>query len=202
MPFTIIKTNTDANLVTPINLHHDPRHDSFQDTNQVTYDKYPMSDDDDTSTIMGREERQPLNELAVNRSHTNASAQSSQFAGSSVYSESAPALQTVNHLHQRSVPNFEENLQVKSVGTPKKRQYGDLASAMAARGIGQQQQGSYSPLPKEQPPSPPKHSPYARVVSRTGADITDEALFVPENTSRRRYVSGKAAEEGMAGGRW
>jgi hypothetical protein len=27
-------------------------------------------------------------------------------------------------------------------------------------------------------------------------------LYVPENTSRRRYVSGKAAEEGMAGGRW
>jgi hypothetical protein len=157
--------------------------------------------DDETSTVVGREERQPLNELAVNRSHTNASAQSSQFAGSSVYSESAPSLRTANHIHQRSNPNFEQNLQVKSVGTPKKRQYGDLASAMAARGIGQQQE-SYSPLPNDQPPSPPKHSPYARVVSRTGADIADEALFAPDNTSRRRYVSGKAAEEGMAGGRW
>jgi hypothetical protein len=192
--------------------------------------------DDETSTIVGANSpnpnnnnnnysssRQPLTDLAVNRSHTTASAQSSQFAGSSVYSESAPALPnhhiqpqfppsainpTNNPLHQlqaqRSNPTFQENLAVKSVGTPKKRQYGDLAAAMAARGIGQQQQGSYSPLPNDQPPSPPKHSPYARVVSRSGADITDEALFVPQEGTgaRRRYVSGKAAEEGMAGGRW
>jgi hypothetical protein len=74
---------------------------------------------------------------------------------------------------------------------------------MAARGIGQQQ-GRYEQVNSEMPPSPPKHSPYARVVSRSGADITDEALFVPQegNGARRRYVSGKAAEEGMAGGRW
>lgn len=172
-------------------VQHNPRHDSFQDTYQQSYEKYPIQeDDDDTSTIMGHEDRQPLNEVAVNRSHTNASAQSSQFAGSSVYSESAPELRSANHVHQRSISNFQENLHVKSVGTPKKRQYGDLASAM--QGVRQQ----------DQPPSPPKHSPYARVVSRTGADITDESLYVPENTSRRRYVSGKAAEEGMAGGRW
>jgi hypothetical protein len=66
------------------------------------------------------------------------------------------------------------------------------------------------------PPSPPKHQVHAqfgggvgggaggRVISRSGADITDESLFVAEhgNGSRRRYVSGKVAEEGMAGGRW
>ena len=195
-----IEAMTNDITVLHTEFRHDPRHDSFQETSQKPYDKYPMSDDDETSTVVGREERQPLNELAVNRSHTNASAQSSQFAGSSVYSESAPSLRTANHIHQRSVPKFEENLHVKSVGTPKKRQYGDLASAMAARGIGQQE--SFSPLPNDQPPSPPKHSAYARVVSRTGADIADETLFASENTSRRRYVSGKAAEEGMAGGRW
>ena len=43
-----------------------------------------------------------------------------------------------------------------------------------------------------------------RVISRSGADITDESLFVADhgNGSRRRYVSGKVAEEGLAGGRW
>lgn len=198
-------------------LQHDPRHDSFQEPGQYSYTKYPAADDDDTSTIHGdhQAERQPLNSLAVNRSHTNASAQSQQsshFAASSIYSESAPELRTANYvdMRQKSVPNFEENLHVKSVGTPQRKQYGDLASATA----GIRQHTSYDRVPQEpargyglqadMPPSPPKHSPYGggRVVSRTGADIADEALFVPENSSRRRYVSGKAAEEGMAGARW
>jgi hypothetical protein len=225
----LVRTTTNTDTVLHTTFQRDPRHDSFQEPLQKPYDSdndaYPMSDDE-TSTIVGgnnntnpnsndSSNRQPLTELAVNRSHTTASAQSSQFAGSSVYSESAPALpnhiknppqiSNINSLQsQRSTPSFQENLQVKSVGTPKKRQYGDLAAAMAARGIGQQQ-GSYSPLPNDQPPSPPKHSPYARVVSRSGADIADEALFVQEGNARRRYVSGKAAEEGMAGhagGRW
>jgi hypothetical protein len=240
-PVAITRTTTNTNPVLHTSFQHDHRHDSFQEPLQKPYDNdndiplthdYPMSDDE-TSTIVGANspnpnhnypsDRQPLTDLAVNRSHTTASAQSSQFAGSSVYSESAPALPnhhiqshlpptsainpTNNPLHQlqaqRSNPTFQENLAVKSVGTPKKRQYGDLAAAMAARGIGQQQ-GRYEQVNSEMPPSPPKHSPYARVVSRSGADITDEALFVPQegNGARRRYVSGKAAEEGMAGGRW
>jgi hypothetical protein len=171
------------------------RHDSFQETAQKHYPTYSLSDnedDDEPPTVLSHPERQPLTDLAVKRSHTNASAQSqtSAIAASSIYSESAPSLRTAN-VYQPSVPNLQENLHVKSVGTPKKRQYGDLAAAMAARGITQQV-----------PPSPPKHSPNARMVSRSGADIVDEALFVAQNTSRRRYVSGKAAEEGMAGGRW
>lgn len=202
--------NDDSPLQSP------PRHDSFQDVGHHNYEKYPDPDDqDDTSTIVGHEERQPLNETAVNRSHTNASAQSSQFAGSSVYSESAPSLRTANYHKSKE---FFESPNFKSVGTPRGKQYGDLASA--TRGI-RQNQDAYSQLPQEpqtsssrrgngyglqadMPPSPPKHSPYnnGRVISRTGADIADEALFVPENNSRRRYVSGKAAEEGMAGGRW
>lgn len=198
-------------------LHHHPRHDSFQDTGYQNYEKYTdPEDNDDTSTIVGNQERQPLNDVAVNRSHTNASAQSSQFAGSSVYSESAPSLRTANH--KKSKSEFHQSPNFKSVGTPRGKQYGDLASA--TRGI--RQRDAYAQLPQgpqqhlspahyggygpeaDMPPSPPKHSPYngGRVVSRTGADITDEALFVPENGSRRRYVSGKAAEEGMAGGRW
>lgn len=196
-------------------LQNPPRHDSFQDVGHQSYEKYPEQDDnDDNSTIIGHEERQPLNETAVNRSHTNASAQSSQFAGSSVYSESAPSLRTANH--QKAASQFLESPNFKSVGAPRLKQYGDLASA--TRGIRQHE--AYSQLPQEPraspgqykkgyglqadvPPSPPKHSPYngGRVISRTGADIADEALFVPENASRRRYVSGKAAEEGM-GGRW
>ncbi|KAM0712526.1 hypothetical protein Q7P37_011623 [Cladosporium fusiforme] len=197
-------------------LQNPPRHDSFQEAAHQSYEKYPdVEDNDDTSTIMGHEERQPLNETAVNRSHTNASAQSSQFAGSSVYSESAPSLRTANH--KKSKSEFLESPNFKSVGAPRGKQYGDLASA--TRGI--RQHDVYSQLPQEpqvsprpysngyglqadMPPSPPKHSPYnsGRVISRTGADIADEALYVPENASRRRYVSGKAAEEGMAGGRW
>jgi hypothetical protein len=231
-PVTTIRTTTNTNIVLQTSFQRDPRHDSFQEPLQKPFDNdnYPMSDDEN-STIVGNNnndnsDRQPLTDLAVNRSHTTASTQSSQFAGSSVYSESAPALpnhiisnhistlnqrptnaninnNSLHEIHtQRSNPTFQENLQVKSVGTPKKRQYGDLAAAMAARGIGQQQQGSYSPLPNDLPPSPPKHSPYARVVSRSGADIADEALFVQDQGARRRYVSGKAAEEGMAGGRW
>lgn len=196
---------------------HHPRHDSFQESTYQNYEKYPQDndDDDDTPTIVGHEERQPLNETAVNRSHTNASAQSSHFAGSSVYSESAPSLRTATK--KKSKPDFYENSDFKSVATPRGKQYGDLASA--TRGI--RNHDAYAQVPQEprasphgrggrynlrgdMPPSPPKHSPYAggRVVSRTGADITDETLYVPESGSRRRYVSGKAAEEGMAGGRW
>lgn len=199
-----------------IALQSPPRHDSFQDASHHNYEKYPDADDqDDNETITGNEERQPLNENAVNRSHTNASAQSSQFAGSSVYSESAPSLRTANN--QKAKTQFLESPNFKSVGAPRGKQYGDLASA--TRGIRQHE--AYSQLPQEPqisprpyksgyglqadvPPSPPKHSPYngGRVISRTGADIADEGLYVPENGSRRRYVSGKAAEEGMAGTRW
>lgn len=213
-------------------LQRDSRHDSFQEP--IQQHKYPNhemdkhdDDDDDTSTINGNshEERQPLNNnnhnSAVNRSHTTASAQSSNFAGSSVYSESAPSLRTATHQHQhqQTLPSFQENPHVTSVGTPRGKQYGDLASA--TRGIRQHEDlqaspsryghQSYQQQQQQQaglPPSPPKHqSAYGsggagRVISRSGADITDETLFVPENGSRRRYVSGKVAEEGMAGGRW
>jgi hypothetical protein len=223
-------------------LQRDSRHDSFQEPiQQPTYEKhtnhevYEHVDDDDTSTINGNnqyhEEHQypdnnNNNNTAVNRSHTNASTQSSHFAASSVYSESAPSLRTANHLHQQSIPNFQENMHVHSVGTPRGKQYGDLASAM--RGVRQHEDMQASPNRYGQgfqhqqhqhqqvdlPPSPPKHqshSPYGgagggagRVISRSGADIADESLFVAEhgNGSRRRYVSGKVAEEGMAGGRW
>jgi hypothetical protein len=219
-------TNEDPPLLNI--LQHDTRHDSFQEPiQQPTHDKYANhdidehADDDDTSTINGNnQDRQPLNDIAVNRSHTNASTQSSHFAGSSVYSESAPSLRTANHLHQQSIPDFQENMHVHSVGTPRGKQYGDLASA--TRGIRQHEDPQLSPSRYGQgyqqqadlPPSPPKHqvhSAYAgagggagRVISRSGADITDESLFVAEhgNGSRRRYVSGKVAEEGMAGGRW
>lgn len=215
-------------------LQHNTRHDSFQEPiqhQQPTHEKYANhevydhhADDDDTSTINGNnqqhhESRQPLNDIAVNRSHTNASTQSSHFAGSSVYSESAPSLRTANHLHQQSVPDFQENMNVHSVGTPRGKQYGDLASA--TRGIRQHEDVQASPSRYGQgyqqqadlPPSPPKHQVHSsygaaggagRVISRSGADITDESLFVADhgNGSRRRYVSGKVAEEGMAGGRW
>jgi len=217
-------TPTNEDIPLHDTLQRDSRHDSFQEPIQQTREKYANHemdehDDDDTSTINGNahhEERQRLNDIAVNRSHTNASAQSSNFAGSSVYSESAPSLRTANYLHQQSVPNFHDNLQVKSVGTPRGKQYGDLASA--TRGIRQHEDApQLSPNRYAQgyqqndlPPSPPKHhSPYGgggagRVISRSGADITDESLFTAEhgNGSRRRYVSGKVAEEGMAGGRW
>jgi hypothetical protein len=235
-------------------MQHGTRHDSFQEPVQPPqhmHQKHPNHelhenhehehehvDDDDTSTINAnspnpnkyQEDRQPLNNIAVNRSHTTASAQSNNtFAASSVYSESAPSLRTANHLHQQSVPDFQsDNLHVHSVGTPRGKQYGDLAAAM--RGVRQHedvqqaspsqnrygQQAFQHQHQHDLPPSPPKHQVHSaygaaggagRVISRSGADITDESLFVAEHGngnggSRRRYVSGKVAEEGMAGGRW
>jgi hypothetical protein len=236
-------------------MHHGTRHDSFQEPIQppqhAHQEKFPNHeihdhhndhhnhhndnhhhndndhDDDDTSTINANSPNPNQNTTAVpNRSHTTASAQSTQsantFAASSVYSESAPSLRTANHLHQQSIPDFQsDNLHVHSVGTPRGKQYGDLAAAM--RGVRQHEGSQQSPSRYGQqahqhdlPPSPPKHQVHAqfgggvgggaggRVISRSGADITDESLFVAEhgNGSRRRYVSGKVAEEGMAGGRW
>ncbi|KAK6434836.1 hypothetical protein LTR95_008976 [Oleoguttula sp. CCFEE 5521] len=168
--------------------------------------------------------RAPLEEVAVNRSLTAASRATVDTQASSVYSESAPSLETANKytpapLAQRQP--FEGG--VTSAATPKVRHYGDLAAA--TRGIRNAVAG-YAPVaqqasPQSSPrggqggrgyglpssPSPPKGAPYqggpGRVISRSGADIADERSYgMPDQSGRRRWVSGKAAEEGMAGGRW
>lgn len=108
-------------------------------------------------------------------------------AGSSVYSESAPPL--TNSTTANGRPNN---------GTPKGKYYGDLATA--TRNI----RGAV-PLGQTQfPDLSPKKS--GRVISRTGADITDVGLYASEQSGGyglrgRRDVSGKIAEEGR-GGAW
>lgn len=140
----------------------------------------------------------PSNEAGgVNRTLTAAS---NLTAGSSVYSESAPSLKTA------------------SAGTtPKGRYYGDLAAAQ--RGV-LNNNGAFPrsgvpvpygyglPPPSPQPSRTPSPDKKARVISRSGADIADEAvLFVNESNGKfgmrsRREVSGKVAEEGRGGGSW
>lgn len=181
----------------------------------------PSDFDDETATLTGNDhheaERQPMGEVAVNRSLTAAS---HATQSSSVYSDSAESLETakknaVNAYADANSPG------ITSAGTPRGKYYGDLAGAM--RGIRNQasgyaqlpQQGRGSPkLPSPQrtngygnAPSPPKHGGHGynggRVVSRTGADIADADLYLPEKSSRRRMVSGKDAEEGLMGvNRW
>ena len=94
------------------------------------------------------------------------------------------------------------------------RQHENGQGSPGRYGQQQHQQAYQHQAAADLPPSPPKHQVHAqfgggigggRVISRSGADITDESLFVAEHGnggSRRRYVSGKVAEEGMAGGRW
>ncbi|QIX01262.1 hypothetical protein AMS68_006779 [Peltaster fructicola] len=120
-------------------------------------------------------QRAALEEVSINRSLT---VTSDNTVTSSVYSESAPSLKS------------------NKVRTPKSKYYGDLAAATrGVRGYAQVPQHEISPT--RQQASPGKQG---RVVSRTGADIADESMqFIPEKTSRRRMVSGKAAEEGVAG---
>lgn len=168
-------------------------------------------DDDETATLTGKQtneaERQPLNDVAVNRSLTAAS-QATVKTSSSVYSDSAESLGTAR---KNAVDAYADanSPGITSAGTPRGKYYGDLAGAM--RGIRNQASG-YSQLPKVPSPerygapSPPKHGGNyggGRVVSRTGADIADADLYLPEKSSRRRMVSGKDAEEGLMGGnRW
>ena len=182
----------------------------------------PSDFDDETATLTGKHhdsegERQPMNEVAVNRSLTAAS---HATQSSSVYSDSAESLETAK---KNAVDAYADTNSpgITSAGTPRSKYYGDLAGAM--RGI-RNQAGGYAQLPQQgrgspkvpspermngygNAPSPPKHGGYGyggdRVVSRSGADIADADLYIPEKSSRRRMVSGKDAEEGlMSGNRW
>lgn len=110
-------------------------------------------------------------------------------ANSSVYSESAPSLKSNGR------PNN---------GTPKGKYYGDLASATRnIRGAVPLAQAQFPNLDRG---GAPVNQKTGRVVSRTGADITDVGLYASEQSGGyglrgRRDVSGKIAEEGR-GGPW
>ncbi|KAI5368369.1 hypothetical protein Slin14017_G034050 [Septoria linicola] len=121
-----------------------------------------------------KENYQPV-EVGVARQLTVAS---HATAASSVYSESAPSLMTA--LTGNGRPNN---------GTPNRKQYGDLASA--TRGVRGNQSSAFSNFAQTKQGT--------RVISRSGADITDVNVYGNENSSRRRDVSGKVAEEGRGG---
>lgn len=110
-------------------------------------------------------------------------------ANSSVYSESAPSLKSNGR------PNN---------GTPKGKYYGDLASA--TRNIRGAVPLAQTQFPNLDRGGAPVNQKTGRVVSRTGADITDVGLYASEQSGGyglrgRRDVSGKIAEEGR-GGPW
>lgn len=146
-------------------------------------------------------------------------------ATSSVYSESAPSLNS----SKAHIPSQTNN------GTPKSKYYGDLSAATrgirgtfassetlksnatlgaaAADATGMSALGSYGYVP-DPPPKPkrgyesssPRKDRGARVVSRTGADVGSAQAVYPSDAGvgmrGRRDVSGKIAEEGRGGGRW
>lgn len=165
---------------------HD-RHDSIepagdQDTTVLKpLGMHPPTPTAATHTMPEPEDDQQPGEAGVARTLTVAS---NGTASSSVYSDSAPSLQT--------------SQAVQSVGTPKGKYYGNLAAAQrgvrGGYGISMSPQTSRTPSPEKQ----------SRVISRSGADIADEnVLYVPESKSgmrSRREVSGKVAEEGR--GSW
>ncbi|KAK5121579.1 hypothetical protein LTR85_004751 [Meristemomyces frigidus] len=160
---------------------HD-RHDSFEPTGrQDARMLKPLGMHPPTPPMPEAEDDEHSGQAGVGRTLTAAS---NATASSSVYSDSAPSLQTsqANQGH----------------GTPKSKYYGNLAAAQ--RGV----RGGYGlpPSPEvSRTPSPEKQS---RVISRSGADIADETvLYVPESKfsmRSRRDVSGKVAEEGR--GSW
>nr|POE85377.1 pyridoxamine 5'-phosphate oxidase family protein usto [Quercus suber] len=133
------------------------------------------------------------NQQGVSRTLTAAS---HNTITSSVYSESAPSLTAMT----------------KGAGTPKGKYYGDLAAAtLGVRGTSPVPAPNYSLPAKSRSPAPAHAndgSGSARVVSRSGADILDEAgpYGSAAQTQRggygirsRRDVSGKVAEEGRGG---
>ncbi|KAK4544610.1 hypothetical protein LTR36_004182 [Oleoguttula mirabilis] len=160
---------------------HD-RHDSFEPVGrQETRALKPLGMHPPTPPMPDAEDYDHSGDTGVGRTLTAAS---NATASSSLYSDSAPSLQT-------SQAN-------QGASTPKGRYYGNLAAAQ--RGV----RGGYGLPPSPQisrSPSPEKQS---RVISRSGADIADEAvLYVPESKfsmRSRRDVSGKVAEEGR--GSW
>ncbi|KAK4505231.1 hypothetical protein PRZ48_003194 [Zasmidium cellare] len=89
-------------------------------------------------------------------------------------------------------------------GTPKGKYYGDLASAQRnIRGAVPLAQTQFPALDRG---GAPVNQKTGRVISRTGADITDVGLYSSEQSGGyglrgRRDVSGKVAEEGR-GGHW
>lgn len=158
-----------------ITFEREPRLPQVDPSNDENFVHQPLKMNPPTPSIeqqdrkqMSSQTRAMLGEVSVNRSSTVAS---NATITSSVYSESAPSLAS-------SRPQ----------STPKKL-YGDLTAA--ARGI-----RGYAKVPQAEIVDV-KKSP-ARVISRSGADVTDE-LMVPEKNSRRRLFSGRRAEEGMAG---
>lgn len=170
------------------------KHDSFVSEPQLQPQPLkmnpptPMTSVHDLAGSETHSDYQPI-ETGVARTAT---VQSHATATSSVYSESAPSLKST------------------MTGSPKRKQYGDLASATnGIRGNngthfpkfdGSAVRSMYGyPTPQSsREPSPPKQQ--TRIVSRTGADIADVALYDQAGLRGRRDVSGKVAEEGR--GEW
>ncbi|KAK5138588.1 hypothetical protein LTR08_000176 [Meristemomyces frigidus] len=158
---------------------HD-RHDSSEPAHaQETARPQPLGMHPPTPPMRGSDDNARYNNSGNTNVNRTLTAASNVTASSSIYSDSAPSLQSGN-----------DN------GTPKGRYYGDLAAAQ--RGV---RGGFGAPPSPSRTPSPEKES---RVISRSGADIADESvLYMPESKfsmRSRRDVSGKVAEEGR--GSW
>nr|POE94449.1 hypothetical protein CFP56_16689 [Quercus suber] len=133
------------------------------------------------------------NQQGVSRTLTAASRNT---ITSSVYSESAPSLTAMT----------------KKAGTPKGKYYGDLAAAtLGVRGTSPAPAPKYGRTTKSRSPEPASANDFSRsgrLISRSGADIVDEAgpYGSAAQSQRggygirsRRDVSGKIAEEGRGG---
>ncbi|KAF7187727.1 hypothetical protein HII31_11066 [Pseudocercospora fuligena] len=173
------------------------KHDSFVTDVQAQPQPLKMNPPTPTTSVhdfAGSETHSDYQPIETGVART-ATVQSHATATSSVYSESAPSLKTTMN------------------ASPKRKQYGDLASATNGirgnspgnlpRFDGSAVRGMYGyPTPQNsRTPSPPKQQ-QARVVSRTGADIADVMLYGSEQQTGlrgRRDVSGKIAEEGRGG---
>lgn len=184
------------------------RHDSFQPQplrplkmNPPTpppHEEYPDPDEQHPEQFNGRQnDRYEPIETGVARTMTVAS---HATIASSVYSESAPALQASGRAMKAA---------------PRGRHYGDLASATrgvrGAVGLGAAQPAINRPVPEfgahgvPTPASSRTSSPQkndSRVISRSGVDIEDAKTYAPSQGygMSRREVSGKIAEEGRS--RW